>query len=66
VIIKEIPLEVVTNFSLKSKQKKMVNAFIDMPKQINAEILTFRITLKSYQLPSGFQGNKVNVLIKNE
>ncbi len=65
-IIKEIPLEIVTNFSLKSKQRKTVNAFINIPKQMNAEILNFRITLKSYQLPSGFQGNKVNVLIKNE
>ena len=65
-IIKEIAIEIDTDFSLGSNQKKTVNASIEIPKQMNADILTFRIALKSYQLPSGFQGNKVNVLIKNE
>ena len=64
-IIMEVPLEVDTTFSLGSNEKRITNASLRIPKQMNTDILTFRITLKSYQLPSGFQGNKVKVIFKN-
>jgi len=65
-LLAEIPIEIDTNFSIKAGEKKLINAYLNVPKDINSEMLTLRIVLKFYQMPAGFQGNKVNVLIKND
>jgi hypothetical protein len=63
-IIKEIPLVLDPDFSLEPQEKKLVRANFIMPKIKSSENITFRVALKFYQLPSGFQGNKVNVILK--
>ena len=65
-LIIETPLELNINFSLKPDEKILKKAYFDVPEKIIDKTFTFRVALKYYQLPGGFQGNKVNVIIKDE
>jgi len=63
-IIKEIPLGINTNLSIASKGKRIVNASFEVPDILKLKQLTFRIGLKFYGLPVGYQGNKIKVITK--
>ncbi len=65
-IIKEIPLVLDTHFSLQPNERKVMNASFKVPENIKQKGLTFRIGLAYYDLPVGFQGNKVITTINNE
>ena len=65
-LIIETPLELITTFSLKPDEKILKKAYFDVPENIVDKTFTFRVALKYYQLPGGFQGNKVNVILKDE
>lgn len=66
VILKEVPIKIDTNFLIPQKSEKTVSASFIVPKEIDSTFLYFRIGLKFYQFPPGFQGNKTLVVIKND
>lgn len=58
-IIEEVALHLDKDRILPAKATSHIEASFTMPKINTTEPLTFRVAIKFYQLPAGFQGNKV-------
>lgn len=66
-IIEEIPMELEAYITSKPEEtKEVVASFTTDVKLKDQEVKTFRVALKFYNLPAGFQGNKVKVNFQDE
>ncbi len=60
-IIKKVPLEVIDLTPLKPNEKKVFEAIFNSPYFDVKEDLSFRMAIRFYELPEGYQGNQVNI-----
>ena len=60
-IIKKVPLEVIDLTPLKPNEEKIFEAAFNSPYFDEKEDLSFRIAMRFYELPEGYQGNQVNI-----
>lgn len=63
-ILKKVPLSLSQNLTLQPGETKLLEAFFEMPDLPDTGPVTFRVALKFYQLPTGFQGNKIRIIKK--
>lgn len=60
-IIKKVPLEVIDLTPLKPNEKKVFEATFKSPNFDVKEDLSFRMAIRFYGLPEGYQGDQVNI-----
>ena len=64
-ILAKVPLIIHNIQGLKANEKKLFQATFKTPNIEMEGDITFRVALQFYDLLEGYQGNKVNVKIKN-
>jgi hypothetical protein len=64
-IIEKVPLKITGLTPMKSRERKIFEASFISPYFDFKEGLTFRISLQFYDLPDGFQSNKINIKLIN-
>ena len=65
-ILTKVPLEISDLDEIKSKGSRVLKGVFEAPEIIDNEQVTFRVAIEFYNLLEGFQGNKVNVNMKNQ
>jgi len=63
-IVSKVPLGIIDLSPINPNESRMMEATFISPSFEDKENITFRVAMQFYDLPEGFQGNKVNIKFK--